>query len=263
MEVTIRRVKENGWGSTKVKSYPGVKTRLGVPINAQGNQVTGLSAEDETRLEEALGYDKGTLRKGDIRGDKVNYWTNYTVDFDEGIKTLNLEIPEEELQYKVLLANKGKVAKNILELKTNPNALFVIVNEEDEAVKENKRGKNKRVAYSLFDEMATADMKNILMLYGRPAESSSPAVIENQLQKLLEDDPALFLANATDPVLKDKVFVLQLVRAGVLQKKGGAFLEYGTEDVLAYDMDSMIKFVQAKANQPKVIHFKEALKNRG
>ena len=258
--VKVKKTKKNGW--LGVKSFANGRTRIGVAIDSQGNQVTGLTKEDEARFEELLGFEKGYLRKINIREDRVNYWTDYTVDFNgDEIVVLDTEIPEQELAYLVLKAQK-KVAKSMAELKTNGYAEFVIFDEEDEAVKENKRGKNKRMASNLFDEMSTNDQKNVLMLYGRPTESTSPAMIENQLMKLMEDDPAQFLAHAKDPNLKSKVFVLELVRAGILAKKGGAFTEYGDDSVLAYNMDEMVKYLDAKANNAKVIQFKEALKNR-
>jgi len=104
-------------------------------------------------------------------------------------------------------------------------------------------------------------MRNILLMYGKNAESSSPAIIENQLAKLMDDDPLTFLVNAKDPHIKDKVFILSLVSAGLLTRKSGAFIESATEEVLAYDMDTMIKFLEEKKNNGKLLQFKEALRN--
>ena len=259
--IKVKKTKKNGW--LGIKSFANGKTRLGVSIDKFGNQNTGLTREDEARFEEALGYDKGYLKKANLREDKVNYWTDYSVDFHgDEILVLDTEIPEQELMYLVLKA-QNRVAKNTQELKTNGFAEFVIFNEEDEAVKENKRGKNKRLAFNLFEELSTADQKNILMLYGRPTESTSPAMIENQLSKLMEDDPTQFLAHAKDPNMKAKVFVLELVKSGILAKKGGAYTDYGSDDILAYNMDEMVKYLDSKVNNAKVIQYKDSLKKRG
>lgn len=262
MIVKVKRVKKNGW-LNGLKSYSGAKTRVGVVVDSQGNQVTGLTKEDEHRLEEALGHDRGYLKKGNLRDENLNnFWTSHTVDFlEDQVLVLDTEDPLQELDYLMLKAQK-KVAKNMAELRTNGFAQFVIFNEEDEAAGENKRGKNKRMASNLFEELSTNDMKNILMLYGRPSDSTSPVMIENQLMKLMEDDPAEFLVHSKDPNMKSKVFVLELVKAGVLAKKGGAFVEYGDDTVIAYSMDEMVKYLDAKANNSKAIQYKEALKSR-
>lgn len=251
--VKMKRAKAHGW--LGLKSYANTKTRIGCPLDRFGKPVTGLTPEDETELELALGLDKGTLNRNNV------FWTDFFVDIFDGTITLDTEVPEHRLQHKFLTAQK-KVAKSMAELKTNANAIFVMYNEEDEAAKENKRNKNTRLAYRLFDEMSTEDMANVLMLYGKPAGSTSPSMIENTLQKLIDEDATTFLAHAGDPKMKMKVFVLRLVRAGILAKKGPGFAEYGSEDILAYDMEGMINYLEAKTNNAKLLQFKQALKGQ-
>ena len=258
MIVKIKKVKNQGWGSNLVKAYEGTSTKVSASIDRNGNQNTGLTTDDETRLEPLLGLEKGGLRKGHIARNPNQFWIDFYVSFDGNTPiVLNTDNPEDELKY-LMLKSQKRVANSVAESR-HPSAQFVIFNEEEEASKENKRGKNKRLAYRIFDELSTADMKNLLMLYGKTTETSSPAIIESQLEKLLEESPATFLLHANDPNLKDKVFILSLVSAGVLTKRGGAFVEYVTEEVLAYDMDTMIKFVLDKKNQGKVLQFKETL----
>lgn len=260
MIVKVKKAKNQGWAANVVKGYEGTITKIGVAVDRNGYDKTGLTSEDEERLELALGLPKNMLKKGSLRFPSP-FWIDYSIKMEGNTPLiLDTDNPEDELKYLVMKAQK-KVAKTVAESR-HPSALFVIYNEEDEADRENKRGKNKRLAYRIFDELSTVDQKNILMLYGKNTSTSSPAIIESQLLKLLEDDPATFLIHANDPALKDKVFVLSLVSAGILSRKGGAFIEYSTDEVLAYDMDTMIKFVQDKKNQGKVLQFKEALKTR-
>ena len=263
MIVKVKKVKNQGWGSNLVKAYEGTITKIGPAMDRNGNYATGLTAEDESRLEKELGYPVGALSK-----QRSNKWWS---EKDEGVGfyikfegntpiILDTENPEDELKYLILKAQK-RVAKSVKE-SSHPTAEFVIFNEEDEADKENKRGKNKRLAFALFDTLSTNEQRNVLLMYGKKAESSSPAIVESQLLKLLEDDPAMFLVNANDPHLKDKVFILSLVSAGLLTRKGGAFIENGSDEVLAYDMDGMIKFFEEKKNNGKLLQFKAELKNR-
>lgn len=263
MIVKVKKVKNQGWGTNQVKAYEGTKTKVIPSIDRNGNYNTGLTLEDEARLEPLLGLQKGNLNKS-----KENKWWSqyndglgYFIEFTGNTPLiLDTEIPEHELSYLVLKGQK-RVAKSVKE-STHPSAQFVIFNEEDEADKENKRGKNKRQANSLFETLSVNEMRNVLLMYGKNAESSSPAIIENQLSKLMDEDPLTFLVHAKDPHIKNKVFILSLVSAGILTRKGGAFIESVTEDILAYDMDTMIQFLDEKKNNGKLIQFKEALKNK-
>lgn len=263
MIVKVKKVKNVGWGSNLVKAYEGTTTKLSPSMDRNGNLNTGLTKEDEARLEKAL-----FLKEGSLSNSRENKWwaeqgdgVGYYIPFEGNTPLiLDTENPEDELKYLILKGQK-RVAKTVKE-SSHPSAMFVIFNEEDEADKENKRGKNKRLAYALFDTLSVNEQRNVLLMYGKNAESSSPAIIESQLLKLLDDDPLTFLVNAKDPHLKDKVFVLTLVSSGILTRKGGAFIETASDEVLAYDMDTMIKFLEEKKNNGKVLQFKEALKNK-
>lgn len=257
MIVKVKKARGNGW-LKGIKAYDGAITRIGLPLDKNGNLVTGLNPEDEERLEKAL-----FLAKGDLNRNSP-FWTTKTVDIPANqILILDTDTPEHELDYLILKAQR-KVAKSVAELNTGSGASceFVMFNDDEEAASENKRGKNKRMAYALFDTLSPNEMRDILLVYGKPADSSSNDVVESQLQKLLEEDPALFLVHANDPTKKTRVFVLNLVRAGILAKKGPAYTMYGTDEILAYSMEELIKYLDAKANNGKLLELKEALKNR-
>lgn len=257
MIVKVKKARGNGW-LKGIKAYDGAITRIGLPLDKNGNLVTGLTVEDERRLEKALFLDANTLNRNSP------YWVTKTVDVPANqVLILDTETPEHELDYLILKAQK-KVAKSITELNSGSGAFceFVMFNDDDEAAKDNKRGKSKRVAYALFDTLSPNEMREILMVYGRPADSSSNDVVESQLLKLLEEDALTFIAHANDPTKKTKVFILNLVKEGILAKKGPAFVEYNTDEIIAYSMEEMIKFLDSKANNGRLLQLKEALKNR-
>jgi hypothetical protein len=260
--IKVKRAKKNGWGSNTLKSYTGARTRVGVQIDKYGNQDTGLTKEDETRLEEAMGFDKGHLRRGSVAGlePMVNYWTTFTVDMlDTDTITLDTSKPEDEIKYKVLLARKD-VAKDMNELKNMPYAAFVLFNDDDEAEKANVRGKAKRLAYTLFESLSPEDMRNLLLIYGESTDTNSNAVVESKLEKYMEDDYNKFLDVARDSNLKDKVFIAKLSRAGIIKKSGQQYVEEGTNEHLAYTTEELVAFLQDKKNNGKVAQYKEALK---
>lgn len=260
--IKVKRAKKNGWGDTTLKAFTGARTKLGVPIDRQGNQITGLTHEDEVRLEEALRLDKGTLKRGSVKeGSPINYWTHFSVDFiDTDVVTLDTSIPEDEIKYKLLLA-RYDIAKDLNDLKTKPNALFVLFNDDDEAEKANIRGKSKRLAYTIFESLSPDEMRNLLLLYGESSESNSNAIVETKLERHMEDNYGRFLEIAKDSDLKDKVFITKLQRAGIIRKTGQQYVEEGTNEHLAYTLDEFVTYLKDKKNQNKLLQFKEALKH--
>lgn len=261
--IKVKRAKQHGWGDVKLKAYNGARTRLGVPIDGQGNQVTGLTKEDEERLEQIMSLDKGSLRRGKGCGDApINYWTNYTVDiFGMDTLVLDTSIPEDEIKHKLLLARKD-VAKDLNDLKSKPDALLVLFNDDDEAEKANVRGKSKRLAYTLFEALSPDDMRNLLLLYGEESNSNSNAVVESKLEKYMEDNYSKFLDIAKDSDLKDKVFITKLQKAGIVRKIGQQYVEQvgDTHEHLAYSLDEFVTYLKDKKNQGKLLQYKEALK---
>lgn len=260
--IKVKRAKKHGWGSTTLKSYTGARTRIGVQIDRYGNQATGLTKDDETRLEDLMGFERGYLKKGSVAGlvPQVNYWTTFTVDMlDTDTLILDTSMPEDEIKHKVLLA-RSDVAKDLNDLKSKPNAMLVLFNDDDEAEKANVRGKAKRLANTLFDELSPEDKRNLLLLYGESSETNSNAVVENKLEKYMEDDYGKFLEIAKDSDLKDKVFITKLQKAGIVRKSGHQYVDEATNEHLAYSLDEFVTYLKDKKNQGKLLQFKELLK---
>ena len=61
MIVKVKKVKNQGWGTNQVKAYEGTKTKVIPSIDRNGNYNTGLTVEDEARLEPLLGLQKVIL----------------------------------------------------------------------------------------------------------------------------------------------------------------------------------------------------------
>lgn len=260
--IKVKRAKKNGWGNNTLKSYSGARTRIGVQIDKYGNQSTGLTKEDENRLEDLMGFERGYLRKGSVAGltPQVNYWTTFTVDMlDTDTLILDTSMPEDEIKYKVLLA-RTDIAKDLNDLKNKPNAVLVLFNDDDEAEKANVRGKSKRLAYTLFEALSPEDMRNLLLLYGETSDTNSNAVVESKLERHMEDNYGKFLEIAKDSDLKDKVFITKLQKAGIVRKVGQQYVEDGTNEHLAYTLDEFVTYLKDKKNQGKLIQYKEALK---
>lgn len=250
MVIKFQRAKAHNW--LGIKTYAQSTIKLGPALDQFGQPVTGLNSKaEEAEMEEKLGLDKGTLAKNS------DFWTEFYVLVEDKTLEIDTEIPEHELWYKFLKAQK-KVAKSKAELKTNASAQFVLFSDDEEAKIENKGHKNKANAYALANEMSPADMRQVLLFYGKGGNSSSDEAVSNAIYQQVESNPVKFLEIIKDPSLKQKAFVLELVRYGVLTKRGTAYL-FG-EDTLGMDMEQMVEYLGKKDNQAMVKTLKDELK---
>ena len=166
-KVTLKPIKKHGWlpddhdGSLR---YSKCFERLTVQATkGTGVLMTGLTEEDEKRLEKKMHMSPGTLSKYN-----KDYWTMFKIDVpSEGI-SLDTNNPEEEVKYLVLKAHQ-RVANSEMERFDTPFAEYVMTSVEQEAKMENKKSKLKRKAYKVFSNMSTTEMADVLKVMGKRA----------------------------------------------------------------------------------------------
>ena len=130
-KVTLKPIKKHGWlpddhdGSLR---YSKCFERLTVQaMKGTGVLNTGLTEEDEMRLEKKMHMSPGTLSKYN-----KDYWTMFKIDVPaEGI-SLDTSNPEEEVKYLVLKAHQ-RVANSEMERFDTPFAEYVMTSVEQEA----------------------------------------------------------------------------------------------------------------------------------
>lgn len=230
-----------------VQKYDNCRVILYVGIDKFGRIVTGLTSEDESRLEKALGFDAGYLAKSS------KFWKEFSVQIDSTGLTLDPTDPYQELQY-LFLNKSNKVSKS---LKAIPNsAIAVMYCEEEVAKHSNLSRKGKVDAFKKFATMSHDDMKKILVMYGKRAvDSMANDVVEDILGTEIELNPNKFLEIATDPNIEKKLFITGLMNKGIIKKIGTRYV-YG-EVVLGTSLESVVTFLSDKANQPILLALKE------
>lgn len=252
MIVKFQRAKAYNW--LGVKTFAGATAKIGAPLDKFGAPVTGLNSKaEELEMEEKLGLEKGSLAKTSA------FWDDYYVLMEDKTIELDTSVPEHELMYKFLKAQK-KVAKNKAELRTNAGAVYVLFSDEEEAKIENVKFKSKALAYALVNEMSPADMRQVLLFYGKGTNSALDETVANIIYQEVDRDPSRFVDIVQDPALKNKAFILECVRYGVLTKRGSGFAL--GEDQLAPDMETMVEYLNKKDNQQMIKHLKEELKHK-
>jgi hypothetical protein len=253
-KVTLKPIKKNGWlpddhdGSIR---YSKCFERLTVQA-ARGTGVlqTGLSDEDEKRLENKMNMSPGTLSRYN-----KDYWTMFRVDISKEGTILDLSSPEDELKYLVLKAHQ-RVANSEMERFDSPFAEYIMTSDEQEAKVVNRKSKLKRKAYKVFSGMSTTEMKDVLKVMGkRVGDDASVDFVESQLDKIVTDDPQNFLTTVEDPTFAMRAFIDDCISARVLVKNGTKYQLPGG-DIVGYTLEQTIEYLQNPDNQEVYLDLK-------
>lgn len=209
-----------------------------------------LTNNEKDFLERAMGLELGALS---VHRKENNFWDDSNpngigrVILHKQDNYLDLSVPEQYIQYKILLANKDQIASSMQELEDRPKATyqFVIISEGAEAEKNLSKMDITMECYTEYG--AVKKDKDILktiieQLERRPI---SPNVKLDYLQGKINDyiqaDPRKFYAVITDKYLPTKVLVRRGVEAGLigtknntyyLRKDGSPLCEMGEESTL-------------------------------
>jgi len=253
-QVTVKPIKKHGWlpddhdGSLR---YSRCFERLTVQATkGSGVLNTGLTEDDEIRLENKMNMSPGTLSRYN-----ADYWTMFRVDVPQDGIQLDLANPEHELKYLVLKAHQ-RVANSEMERFDTPFAEYVMTSDEQEARVENKKSKLKRKAYKVFSNMSTSEMKDVLKVIGKRAgEDASVDFVESQLDKVVTDNPQEFLITVEDPTFKMRAFIDDCIASRVLVKSGTKYVLPGG-DVVGYTLEQTIEYLQNPDNQEVYLDLK-------
>lgn len=250
MKITVKKVKLNSFlqasGDPKIRNmkyYPGAKTMIMAPLDPRNGEfpLTGLTPDDETRLEQALGYDKGTLNR------TSKFWKEYSVTIPEDGIELDTELPIDELKWKVLGQSK-LVAKTLQELYEVDSAEFVMTNATQEADVKNKKRDVKMKAFARCAAMSLDDYRDYLTAKGIiGVETLANSRIQDMVESDAEDNPKEFLALIEDPNYKDMLFIANLVNAGIIFVRGTRYTDAKDSQPIAANREAMIDYI----NHPK------------
>lgn len=264
---TLRKIHPNTWSGIRLYNF--ANEDIGCAMDAQGLPITGLT-EDEmvpnakgnkelvkgtrTQLEEAMGLEAGTLKKGSTL--KPNeFWVNYNIRVGADDVHFDTSIPERRLAVEFLKA-QPQVAYGVANIKAKSE--YVLFTKEEEAANSNKEKKVKRTAFSLFEKLTLDDMAEILEIIGVRASSLSRDVIEDRLSDYMEEYPTKFIAIVEDPNRKHKTFVRKALDKGVLTMQDGAVMF--NEIVVGYDADSAAARLFSEDNAKTLEAIKENMK---
>jgi hypothetical protein len=268
MIVTIKKVdKSVSWGAIDPKTnklkpkYDNCADKWVPALTKSGRLNTGLTEKEAADFEKKLNLEPGSM------SPEGKFWDNYRIPIPEGGLTIDAsEGPLEALKIKLLSADPT-VCKSPEEVKRNARAEYIMTNEAIEAKENNVSRDIKMKAWSQFAQMTHSDMLDALYLLGKiahGAEDTDKEVIKDRIGKIVEKDPKKFLDTVGDGKAKEKIFVLKLIREGIVKKQTmgeGLSQPLYFEDIRLGDtLDEALDYLKAPENSTVYLGLQKALK---
>jgi hypothetical protein len=118
-------------------------------------------------------------------------------------------------------------------------------------------------AYSIFYSMSSSEVDDALYIFGKDSTTMEPEIAKNRLGEIVDADPKKFISMIGDPMFKDKVFVMKLIRKGFIKKhgtgKGDDMPLYYEDILLGNGLEQTVVFLKATENQQITIALKKLL----
>lgn len=233
-KVVLRRISRNIWAG--VNKYKNCFTYLAPYYTRAGSIYTGLSPEDKTRLEQALGQDLSPMSK---------FWETYFIRIGDKDVYIDPSTPRGELDY-LFLKNNKRVAKSLD--KILPSNDFILIDENEEAKVVNEYNRNKRQALKELDKLSPSDKRKAVRIYGINPDTSTDEMVENRLTEFIEKDPKKFFDLWVENKQRDTEFLIkQAVALGIMSKSKSIY-KYG-QDVIGHTLEDAINYLDNPLNQ--------------
>lgn len=238
-------------------SYSNTRTSLEGAQLGKGGYKTGLTREEEVKFAEELNLPKGTLSKSN-----KEFWgsiLNLSLPNDKPFY-MTIDSLMDEIRYRVLLEHDA-IANNELLLAKNPRAEFYIEDAEAKAKSEEIGINYKMEANEAFSKLTGEEKKGFLKLYGKKGVSNmSDIVVKTQLFKEVEVNPEKFISLVSNPDIKTRIEIEEMLEAGTLLKKG-QYYQF-EDEVIGNSIDAVIGFFKDYKNQSIKIAAKAATQSK-
>lgn len=239
-------------------TYPKATTVLTVELGKDGYK-TGLTQAEEREYEKVLQLPEKALAKKHNDAYKPNFWSDLEIRFQNKKIELDLEDPIDYLKYRVCLEST-KVCNSELERNKWPSAEFIIIDEEDVANKQSIDIDYEVEAIEKFANTTVDEKRGILKLYGKTrTEDTTESIIRTTLYAEMKKDPKRFLEIVNDKSMKSKIFLKELLTAGIIKQKGNYFTN--GDDPIGNSTDEVVHFLNDKKNTSVVEALKSKLKS--
>lgn len=249
-----RHVLYGGMAENAKKSYT-------VPLLRNGIFYDVLTKDEKNYLEYVLGLEPGALS---IYKKEGNFWSTAN---DKGISTvvlhkqdnfLDLSNPTDYIKYKILLANKDKIAPSIEALQDAPRATYeyVIISEGDTAKNAKLNMSIKMQCYKEFGKVEdNADILRTVIetIDGRPLSANTKLeILQTKVNDIIQTNGKVFLKVITDKLLPTKVLIKKAIDAGIISRRGDfLYLRKDGTPLCNDDQEPTLSIAAMYLNEPK------------
>lgn len=203
-----------------------------VPLLKSGALSDVLTKEEKAFLEEYMGLEPNALS---VYKKENNFWDTSN---DEGVSKvilhkhdnhLDLSNPVDYIKYKILLANKDRIAPSMKELQDRPKATYeyVILSDKEDTAAIKTNISTKMQCYKELGKIEdNADILRLVIetIDGRGmAPDSKIEILQNKANDLIQANAKLFLSTVTDKLLNTKVLIKKAIERGIISKRGDYF----------------------------------------
>lgn len=215
-----------GMAETATRSY--VVPRL----SKTGMFKNVLTDSEKAFLEKAMGLEINALS---IYKKENNFWDDSNpngigrVTLHKQDNYFDLSIPEQYIQYKILLANKDQIAPSVQELEDRPKATyqFVIISEGAETQKNLSKMDITMECYIEYGAVKNDKYTLMTIIEQLEKRPISPNVkldyLQNKINDYIQDNPRKFYMYIKDQYLPAKVLIKKAVEAGLIGTKNNTY----------------------------------------
>lgn len=232
-----------------------------VPLLKSGAFCDVLTRDEKDYLEYALGLEANALS---VYRKEDNFWDTSN---DQGISKvilykhdnyLDLSNPVDYIKYKILLANKDRIAPSAQALQDTPKATyeFVLLSDNEENSMARANINTKMQCYKEFGKVE--DNPDILKLIietidGRVlATGTKLEIMQTKINDLIQQNSKLFLKVITDKLLPTKVLINKAIAAGIISRRGNyLYLKKDNTPLCNNNQEPTFNVAAAFLNEPK------------
>lgn len=280
-KVLVKPVVWEGWlpkGHSGSWLNDGAIMTISVPISrASGELINPLTTEEQEYFEDpaksGMDFNRGDLspyKKPDYKNDKVPYWywkevvlrkPDTIVDSTTVLTTLDLSIPEQYLDYKILLANSGYggiVAENWESRYDNGAYRIVLVEDGYDVETKASTAQDNIEAYKLFDKIQHSQEKlyEFLSVYWlenpkstvRPSIDAKVPFMVAQVEDIISKNAKEFISIMNNDY-SDKLMIHEGIKLGILKIIGSTFVLMPDETPVGSSLKEVILYFKDDRHQ--------------
>ena len=243
-----------------------------IPIS---NSIRGFSKifdtpKEQEAFEILLGEEPGALSTNNLGS---TYWNKFKVEMTKEGRTLDLSIPYQALEYRVLKANYKRIAPD-WESRHKAGLEFALVNDAQVRADESKRTDLIEKAMDLFYKVkkSNAKMYNVLRLLEKipPKEvADNTQFLKTEIMKVIEQKEKVrgtgksihdFIEVAEDKQFDTKVLIYDAMDANEIKMgNGGMFKLSATDAVMGKSIQQVADWLDNLQNQEDKIILQQIL----